>query len=61
MTIPNGTLLAEHAQDATRATGPCAICRQDIAVGERLARLLSGKLAHTRCIGRATWRLRTAQ
>jgi len=59
MTIPNGALLAEHAQAATRPAGPCAICRRGIATGERLARLLSGKLAHLACIGRATWPLRT--
>jgi hypothetical protein len=58
MTIPNGTLLAEHAEDAARPAGPCAICRYGILTGERYGRLLSGKLAHLPCIGRANWRRR---
>jgi hypothetical protein len=56
MTMPRGTLLAEDARTATTSAGPCAICGSPILHGHYIARLLSGCLAHTLCIGRATWR-----
>jgi hypothetical protein len=56
--VPPGTLLAVDAADAERPAGPCAICRCAILTGQRIARLLSGKLAHTSCIGSAAWRRR---
>ena len=56
MTMPNGTLLAEDARTASTSAGPCAICSYPIISGHYIARLLTGRLAHTLCIGRATWR-----
>ena len=56
MTVPNGTLLAEDARTASTSAGPCAICSNPILGGHHIARLLSGRLAHALCIGRATWR-----
>ena len=61
MSIANGTLLAEDAQDATRPAGPCGICRRGILTGERFARLLSGnRLAHLSCVNRAALRRQPA-
>jgi hypothetical protein len=51
--------LAEGAATAERPAGPCALCSRGILAGERHARLLTGKLAHLPCIGRATWRRKT--
>jgi hypothetical protein len=47
-------LLAEDAATAPRPAGPCALCTHTILGGDRYARLLNGKLAHTACIGRMT-------
>lgn len=62
MAIPNGTLLAEDAQEAAGPGKPCAICRHPILAGHRIARLVrGGGLAHILCINRAALRRRAAQ
>jgi hypothetical protein len=48
-----GELLATDTATATRPAGPCAICSRGIINGDRFARLLTGKYAHTLCIGKA--------
>lgn len=53
MPAVTGQLLATGATTATRDAGPCSLCQHAILRGERYATLLSGRLAHAPCIGRA--------
>jgi hypothetical protein len=57
-TLPPGALLATDAATADRPAGPCALCQHAILTGHRFARLLSGRLAHTACIGSGAVRWR---
>lgn len=54
---PGGHLpepLAVDAAVAQSQAGPCTLCGQPVRRGQRYARLLvSGRLAHTACIGLA--------